>query len=55
MRSPVFRVRDYDVVDAYPFPITLTWKSESGEPKSQVWGREGSSVCFSTCGFTRLS
>lgn len=31
MLSPTFRVREFSVTDATPYPIVLTWKSQSAE------------------------
>nr|XP_055052842.1 heat shock protein 105 kDa isoform X1 [Misgurnus anguillicaudatus] len=41
MMSPAFRVRDFTITDAVPFPISLSWTSEADEGKSchEIFGR----------------
>ena len=34
MLSPLFRVREFEVQDSYPFPITVSWQSDDGSEKS---------------------
>uniref|UniRef100_A0A8C2HKB4 Heat shock 105/110 protein 1 n=1 Tax=Cyprinus carpio TaxID=7962 RepID=A0A8C2HKB4_CYPCA len=34
MLSPAFRVRDFSITDAIPFPVSLSWTSEADEGKS---------------------
>uniref|UniRef100_A0A8C1XCW1 Heat shock protein 105 kDa n=1 Tax=Cyprinus carpio TaxID=7962 RepID=A0A8C1XCW1_CYPCA len=41
MLSPAFRVRDFSITDAIPFPVSLSWTSEADEGKScyEIFGR----------------
>jgi len=34
MLSPLFRVREFEVQDSYPFPITVSWQSDDGSDKT---------------------
>lgn len=43
MLSPTFKVRDFEVQDAYPFPIALSWKQASAPPESAE-GEEAAAV-----------
>ena len=33
MLSPQFKVRDFEVMDSFPFPVSFTWQAEDGEAK----------------------
>mmetsp|Transcript_3841 Transcript_3841/g.15622 ORF Transcript_3841/g.15622 Transcript_3841/m.15622 type:complete len:764 (-) Transcript_3841:53-2344(-) len=33
MLSPQFRVRDFEVVDSFPFPVSFSWQADGGEVK----------------------
>ena len=33
MLSPQFKVRDFEVVDSFPYPVSFAWASEDGEAK----------------------
>ena len=33
MLSPQFKVRDFEVVDSFPFPVSFNWNGEGGEAK----------------------
>ena len=33
MLSPQFKVRDFEVVDSFPFPVSLSWVADDGEVK----------------------
>ena len=33
MLSPLFRVREFEIQDSYPFPITMAWTSDDGSAK----------------------
>ncbi|KAI4885529.1 hypothetical protein NFI96_020103 [Prochilodus magdalenae] len=41
MLSPAFKVRDFSITDAIPFPISLSWSSEADEGKSchEIFGK----------------
>ncbi|XP_072547584.1 heat shock protein 105 kDa isoform X2 [Salminus brasiliensis] len=41
MLSPAFRVRDFTITDAIPFPISLSWSSEADEAKPchEIFGK----------------
>ncbi|XP_030634020.1 heat shock protein 105 kDa [Chanos chanos] len=41
MLSPAFKVRDFSILDAIPFPISLSWTAESDETKSvhEIFGK----------------
>ncbi|MCO5578136.1 hypothetical protein L7F22_031974 [Adiantum nelumboides] len=45
MLSPTFRVRDFEVQDAFPFSIFLAWKGAA--PDSEVGGSTGEAPCSS--------
>lgn len=49
MLSPTFKVRDFEVQDAYPFPITLSWKhAPSPTPSESPEGEEAPAVSNQT-------
>lgn len=45
MLSPTFRVRDFEVQDAFPFSICLAWKGAA--PESEEGGSHGEASCNS--------
>lgn len=34
MLSPLFRVREFEVQDSFPFPVSVAWKSDDGSDKT---------------------
>ena len=50
MLSPVFKVRDFDVQDVFPFPVALSWESAGGATTMEVEGEEAAPATSSDGG-----
>ncbi|OAY85465.1 heat shock 70 kDa protein 15-like [Ananas comosus] len=46
MLSPTFRVREFQVLDSFPFPIALSWKGSAPDSQSGATENQQSTVVF---------